>query len=149
MTTRTLFVVLSAVAAIAGCQPRNHGSAAVDNGASLQPLQPTTRPAIYEIVPARTAASPGRAEAMPNRTAGAAGVSESLLGRDCRVQLRRDALGMAGAAPIGATQEWGGRVAVAGKVLELTDQWLVLQPQETGRRYCIPVASILLIEVRD
>ena len=145
MSKAKLFILLG-VAAMTGCQPHNRGPSAAGNGATLQPVQPSTQPAIYEIAPAAARPASGRAEVVRN---GSTSLSQSLVGCDCRVQFRRDALGMAGAAPIGATQEWSGRVAVSGRVLELTDQWLVIQPPETGRRFYIPVGSILLIDVKD
>jgi hypothetical protein len=90
---------------------------------------------------------PGQQVNLTVRDATASGMAQSLIGRDCRVQFRRDALGMAGASPVGPTQQWNGQTTLKGKIVELNDQWLILSVD--SKRYCIPHASILLIEVPD
>jgi len=146
MNKRSLVISLGLATILLGCKAQNREETAYVSSDEL-----SGRPGLRGDASTRpvTIEAPAPMSRPARGGAAAAGVAQALVGRDCRVQLRRDALGMAGAAPIGPTQEWGGRVAVAGKVLELTEQWLVLQPSESGRRYCIPVASILLIEVRD
>ncbi len=74
-------------------------------------------------------------------------LAESLVGRKCRVQLRRDALGMAGNMPTQLSGRWANESSVDGTVIELTDQWLVVQASD--RRVVIPHASILLVELHN
>ena len=82
------------------------------------------------------------------RDTNAAGFASSIFGRTCRVQFRRDALGIAGNAAIGPTQDWGGRMSVDGKIVDVTDQWIVLSA-EKGKRLCVPLMSVLVVEVQD
>lgn len=81
------------------------------------------------------------------RDASDANLADSLIGRPVRVQLRRDALGVVGNAPIPTTGRWSAQAAVEGTVLELTDQWLLLSGG--GRRHYIPHHAILVIETAE
>jgi hypothetical protein len=72
-------------------------------------------------------------------------LSASLVGKKCRVQIRRDALGMAGNAPTELAGRWARESSVNGTVVEVTDQWLVVDAPD--RRVIIPHASVLIIEV--
>src|SRR6476646_5157504 len=55
--------------------------------------------------------------------------THTLVGHTCRVQFRRDALGMATPAPLPASAEnSGGRpVAVVGKVVMVSEGWVVME----------------------
>jgi hypothetical protein len=72
----------------------------------------------------------------------------SLVGRRCRVQFRRDALGMAVSAPLPPTSEGvGGRPAhLDGAITAVSEAWITLSRE--GVTYNIPHAAILLIETR-
>ena len=97
---------------------------------------------------------PERATVVDRRIAGddAFGQHSSLnalVGRSCRVQFRRDALGMAVGAPLSPTSEGvGGRPAhLDGTVRAVSESWITLT--RGGVTYNIPHAAILLIEARD
>ena len=82
------------------------------------------------------------------RSAGAAPLS-SLVGRQCKVQFRRDALGLAAPAPVPPTgQGPGGRaVSLEGTVRSISGAWIVIE--RDGRSYWVAQSSVLLIEVLD
>jgi hypothetical protein len=81
------------------------------------------------------------------RDATPAGLASSLLGRQVRVLIRRDALGVAGSTPMPTTGRWATQSSIDGAVVEMTDQWIVLTG--AGKRYSIPHASILMIEMQE
>ena len=85
------------------------------------------------------------------RGGGSSGPSplSALVGRNVRVQFRRDALGLAAPAPVPPTgQGPGGRaVSVSGVVRSATGGWLVLD-REKGSYY-VSLASVLMIEQLD
>jgi hypothetical protein len=131
-------VAFTLPAALAGgCQPKQVGDPAVATSSS-------TRPAIATAARPDSREPLRRVEVISQQSARVAG---SMLGRKCRVQLRRDALGMAGNMPTQLTGRWANEATVEGSVLELTDQWLIVQASD--RRVVIPHASILLIELQD
>jgi hypothetical protein len=131
-------VAFTLPAALAGgCQPKQVGDPAVAASSS-------TRPAIATAARPDSREPLRRVEVISQQSARVAG---SMLGRKCRVQLRRDALGMAGNMPTQLTGRWANEATVEGSVLELTDQWLIVQASD--RRVVIPHASILLIELQD
>ena len=74
-------------------------------------------------------------------------LKQSIVGRKCRVQIRRDALGMAGNTPVVLSGRWANESSVDGTLVEMTDLWLVVQA--TGKRVVVPHASILVIELQD
>ncbi|MEA2735124.1 MAG: hypothetical protein QOE14_1575 [Humisphaera sp.] len=74
-------------------------------------------------------------------------LSESLVGRRCRVQIRRDALGLAGNTIPDMTGRWAAMSSVEGTIHELSDDWVIVQ--ETRKRVVVPHSSILLIELQD
>jgi hypothetical protein len=82
------------------------------------------------------------------RTGEAAGPSPlaPLVGRNVKVQFRRDALGVAAGAPISPTAQGpGGRaVHLVGTVRSVTGGWLVLERERNT--YWIPHSTILVIE---
>ena len=119
---------------IVGCQPNPGPPTDVT-------MRTTTQPA-----PAARREPAGRHVELMVRDASDTSLAGSLVGKDCRVQFRRDALGMAGNSPVGPTDNWQGRASLGGRVVELTDQWLVIAG-EGDKRYVIPHAAILLIEV--
>jgi hypothetical protein len=120
-------------AAAGGCQPKNAGSSGVGvGGSSATSAHAASR-------------EPVRRVEVINRSA--AQWAESVVGRKCRVQLRRDALGMAANVPDGMNSRWASESTIEGTIAEVTDQWLVLQG--TGKRIVVPHASILLIELQD
>ena len=73
----------------------------------------------------------------------------SLIGRRCRVQFRRDALGMAVGAPLSPTSEGvGGRPAhLDGTITAVSESWITLARGDAT--YNIPHAAILLIESHE
>ena len=83
------------------------------------------------------------------RGGGGSAALGALVGRNVRVQFRRDMLGVAAPAPIPPTgQGPGGRaVNVSGSVRSVPSGWLVLE--RDNRTVWVPLASILLIEVTD
>jgi hypothetical protein len=114
------------VAVTGGCQPKS--SPADDAPASHQ-----------------TSREPVRRVEVISRSS--AGIADSVVGRKCRVQIRRDALGMAGNAPAVMAGRWANETSVEGTILEMSDQWLVVQA--IGKRVVVPHASILIIELQD
>ena len=89
----------------------------------------------------------GRHVELMVRDATTSGLAGTIVGRECRVQFRRDALGMSNASGVAPTDDFRGTTSISGQVAELNDQWLVVQGQ--GKRYVIPHGAILLIEVQD
>ena len=75
------------------------------------------------------------------------GLGSSIIGKECRVQFRRDALGMSSATGVAPTQDYRGLTSINGRVVDLNDQWVVVQQQ--NKRYVIPHAAILLIDVQE
>ena len=73
----------------------------------------------------------------------------ALVGRNVKVQFRRDALGVAATAPIPPTgQGPGGRlVSINGTVRSTSGGWLVLERDKNI--YYVSLASVLLIEQSD
>jgi hypothetical protein len=119
-------MIISMAAMTGGCQPKS--SPGDDAPASHQ-----------------TSREPVRRVEVISRSS--AGIAESVVGRKCRVQIRRDALGMAGNAPAVMAGRWANETSVDGTILELSDQWLIVQA--TGKRVVVPHASILIIELQD
>ena len=126
-----------------GCQPK----------AGDVPPAPTTRAAAAagahgDLRESRPAGNPRepmhRVEVMSRSSAQ---LAESIVGRTCRVQLRRDALGLASNTIVEPTGRWGAAASIEGTILEMTDQWLVVRT--SGKRTVIPHASILVIELQD
>ncbi len=116
------------IALIAGCAP--------DARRADVTMHRTTQPASPQQLERRVD--------LTVRDAGSAALADSLLGRDCRIRLRRDALGMAGTAPGAITGTWANQFTIEGRVVEMTDQWLVVS--SAGKRYSIAQSAILLIE---
>ena len=91
--------------------------------------------------PAHASHAPAQVPAEPT-----APLSSAIVGKPCRVSLRRDALGMSApgfAEPM--TPMIGGKPALlAGTVEKLTDNWLVLR--DKSKTYWIPVGAILMVE---
>jgi hypothetical protein len=127
-TTHLAVHVLFGVAVTAaGCQPNKPAAA------------PSTQPGLAE---ASFREPTHRVEVMtrPNND-----VAGSLVGKKVRVQIRRDALGMAGNAPTELVGRWAAESSVSGTVVEVTDQWVVVDVAP-NRRTFVPQASILIIE---
>jgi len=98
--------------------------------------------------------SPHRIEVVvsdPRTSGGATGPSplSALVGRNVRVQFRRDALGSAAPAPVPPTgQGPGGRsVSVSGFVRSASGGWIVLERDKGS--YYVSLASVLMIEQTD
>src|SRR5262245_58144827 len=76
-------------------------------------------------------------------------MTRDIVGKSCRVSLRRDALGMSApgfAEPM--TPMIGGNPALLmGTVDKLTDSWLVLRNK--SKTYWIPVNAILMVETES
>jgi hypothetical protein len=70
-----------------------------------------------------------------------------IVGRACRVNFRRDALGMAGQGPIepGATSFARKPMYLEGTVEQASDTWLVLR--QAGSTLWIPTSAILSIDL--
>lgn len=143
---RVTIVMATGVAALAGCQaapsPAPGGQAAGVSGASDDRRQSRSDRAGGGVVPTAPVASPPESAA-PRESV------QPPTGRSCRVYLRRDALGMAGAAPLApnldAPLQRG--TVVTGTVDEVTDAWVVLKAD--SRRVWIPRNMVLMIEVVD
>ena len=127
----TVAIFAAAGAGAGGCkaQPRH---STVSMYSSTQPVHDDRR---------------GRHVELMVRDATTSGLAGTIVGRECRVQFRRDALGMSNATGVAPTEDFRGTTSISGQVAELNDQWLVVQQQ--GKRYVIPHGSILLIEVQD
>jgi hypothetical protein len=128
---------------IAGCQ-QGGGRSSRDMSEWETPEQPTRSVAA-------TTDQPQVEERTVTRTVNAAPADASLyslVGRRCRVQFRRDALGMAVTAPLPPNSEGvGGRPAhLDGTVTAVSESWITLTRE--GVTYNIPHAAILLIETR-
>ena len=132
-TPALIGAALLAIAVSAGCaQPRR--------GAADVTVRSTTQ--------AADRGEPrGRHVELMVRDATSSGIGSSLVGKQCRVQFRRDALGMSGAGGVGPTQDYRGMTSIAGEVEALNDQWIVVRQQ--GKRYVIPHGAVLLIDVQE
>ena len=77
-------------------------------------------------------------------------LSQSLVGHTVRVQLRRDAMGMAANTPLSTSDAWAQRLTLIGKVTQVTDQWLVMTNNDAGgKSVYISQTAILLVELQD
>jgi hypothetical protein len=128
-----LLITALATFAGAGCQPKNAELATTRPASHTSYAPPSPREPMYRVEVT------SRAQAQ---------LADSIIGRKCRVQLRRDALGLAGNAPAGMTGRWAAEMSVEGTVVEMTDQWLVVQA-DGGKRVIVPHASILVIELQE
>ena len=116
---------------IGGCQPKP---------------QPATGPKLAEASLRDSSLRPEPTHRVEVMTRPNYEVAASLVGKKVRVQIRRDALGMAGNVPVGAESRWSSETSVSGTVAEVTDQWIVVDVPPS-RRMLIPQASILMIEM--
>jgi hypothetical protein len=107
--------------------------------------QPKSSPADDALTSHQTSREPVRRVEVISRSS--AGIADSIVGRKCRVQIRRDALGMAGNAPAVMAGRWANETSVEGTIVEMSDQWLIVQ--SSGKRVVVPHASILIIELQD
>ncbi|MEO6434746.1 MAG: hypothetical protein ABIP55_03155 [Tepidisphaeraceae bacterium] len=132
MRWRLRLLLSLTIGIVAGChaQPRN----------SSVTMHTTTQPADRDAPRARHV----ELRVRDTTTSGLAG---SIIGKGCRVQFRRDALGMAGASGVAPTQDYRGITSVAGRIEDMNDQWIVITAN--GKRYVIPHGAILLIDVQD
>jgi hypothetical protein len=117
-------VVSIFILAGSGCQPKNGDTTSGAPPTSLQPLR--------------------RVEVISKSSAE---LARSVVGRKCRVQIRRDALGMAGNAPAAMSGRWATESSIDGTIIEMSDEWLVVQ--SIGKRIVVPHASILVVELQD
>src|SRR5205085_7818418 len=76
-------------------------------------------------------------------------LTRDLIGKSCRVSLRRDALGLAapGLAEPMANMIGGKPALISGTVEAMNDNWLVLRSE--SRTYWIPTSAILMIETNS
>ncbi|HEY2586530.1 MAG TPA: hypothetical protein VGI81_12270 [Tepidisphaeraceae bacterium] len=147
---KTVRIFAAAMCAVVGCQsPAPHPA--------MTPATPgvTTAPG-GEVDRRQGRSAPVGNEAAPTepetRTAQGA-TSDSAVqpptGHPCRVYLRRDALGMAGAAPLApnldAPMQRG--TVVSGILDQVTDSWIVLKSD--GGRIWIPRNTVLMLAVLD
>lgn len=105
-------------------------------------LIPTPAPATQPVEqPATQAAAPAAPRVQP-----LASSAQPPTGRPCRVQFRRDALGLAAPMPLGLTTvSPASRVAqMDGTIDQVSDDWLVLRAD--GRLWWIPRDVILAVE---
>jgi len=134
-------VLVGLVSAIAGCQaaaPRPRGGADTI-------LATTTSSGDQDRRQSRTA--PGGGEAAPSVQVVAADPIEPPTGHACRVYLRRDALGMAGAAPLAPNLDapiQRGTV-VSGTLDQVTESWIVLK--SNAGRIWVPRHMVLMLEM--
>ncbi|HEX3657725.1 MAG TPA: hypothetical protein VHV55_18190 [Pirellulales bacterium] len=68
----------------------------------------------------------------------------SQIGRPCRVQLRRDALGMAGSHPI-APLATGADVDIEGTLMALDGEFLILRGKHDKKVVWVPQSTVLLV----
>jgi hypothetical protein len=73
-------------------------------------------------------------------------LSAGLAGKKCRVQFRRDALGLSapGLLEPTATSSGGKTTSIVGVVEQVSDAWLVLRTNQ--QRYWVTVQQILMVE---
>ncbi len=91
-----------------------------------------------------------RAVDLTVRDIGTMRLSQSLVGHTVRVQLRRDAMGMAGNTPLSTSDAWAQRLSLIGKVTQVTDPWLVIANNDAaGKSVYISQSAILLVELQD
>ena len=89
----------------------------------------------------------GRHVELMLRDATTSRLTDAIIGKECRVQFRRDALGMSSNTGVAPTQDYRGLTSINGRVVDLNDQWVVIQQQ--NKRYVVPHGAILLIDVQN
>jgi len=126
-TVAAAVISIFILTAAGGCQPKNGETGSTASSSPTSSREPLRR---VEVI---SRSSPE--------------LANSVVGRKCRVQIRRDALGMAGNAPDGMKGRWATESSIEGTIIEMSDQWLVVQT--SGKRIIVPHASILVIELQD
>lgn len=86
----------------------------------------------------------------PSRQAASHKYIYSLIGKQCTVQFKRNALGGGGNIPVSPTTDNsdGANVSIWGTLTVVEDDAVVLESEDSGRTFWIPRESILLIEKR-
>ncbi len=71
-----------------------------------------------------------------------------IVGKYCKIQFRRDALGAAASVPVPPTTDSfnGANTAIGGNVKRTTGEWVVLESSGSNGEIWIPKSVILLIE---
>jgi hypothetical protein len=142
ISLRSLVFVVACGAMTSGCRRD------VEHTIVVRHAPPSGDAAAYDAGEAR---EPDRIDVVVAGPRGAAAASplSSLIGQRCKVQFRRDALGLAAAAPVPPTgQGPGGRaVSIEGTIRSVTGAWIVLE--RDGRTYWVAQSAVLLIEVAD
>ena len=137
-----LFLIMCVPASFAiGCQNKDMNRGA-ESAATVRPAE------VVEPIAVGAGDSAPPREHPPHSTE-ATTLYGPPLGRPCRVQLRRDTMGVAAPAAIGVLGETlpGKAVQLTGTIDRLTPEWLVLRAE--GRNYWIPREMVLLIEFVD
>ena len=130
MRGRVAFIALAAAVSLAGCAANNERKERESTAGSL----------VY------SPAARVQADAAAARPAQAAGLQT---GRRCRVHLRRDAVGLAGNAPLSVlgTSALSERAQLAGTLQRVDDDGITLRAD--GSTYWIPREVILAVEFPD
>jgi hypothetical protein len=131
--------VIAAASTLYGCKSSAH-----DQAHTAMIVQTTTQPSNGDA-----SSDAARRVEVTVRDSLSGGATHTLVGRTCRVQFRRDALGMATPAPLpaGADSSGGRPVTMTGTIVMSADGWVVLE--SAGRATWIPQSAILTVEVRD
>jgi hypothetical protein len=66
------------------------------------------------------------------------------IGRTCRIQLRRDALGVAGSHPV-APYAIGAEADVEGTLTALDGEYLILRRKSDNKTIWVPQSTVLLV----
>ena len=76
-------------------------------------------------------------------------ITRDLVGKSCRISLRRDALGLAapGLAEPMANMIGGKPALISGTVDAMNDSWLVVRGE--SKTYWIPTSAVLMIETQS
>ncbi len=89
-------------------------------------------------------------QAVPDRAGGPGALPLGLVGKEVRIQLRRDALGMSGTGVVGVNLDGPVRddVSVTGVYRGREGDWLRLE-RDGGRMMYIPTAHVLAVETLE
>jgi hypothetical protein len=137
VANRAAAVSLAAGVFAAGCATPN----------SQNPMVATFVAPVRQNEPSAMVVPPTTAPAGSDSSLFGINISKGLIGKKCRVQFRRDALGLSapGLLEPTATSSAGKSTSLVGVVDQVSDVWLVIEVNRA--LYWIPVQQILMLEV--
>ncbi len=111
-------------------------------------IAPSTVPSVLAI-PADESIQPAASTAPAAASHSATASAGELVGKKCRLQFRRDALGLnaPGVLEPTAISSGGKAVSLVGVVDQISDGWVVMRVNK--QMYWVPTAQILLLQLAE